>query len=245
MNSAKLKIVFVCLAGAVGLMACVATPPAPPIASPSATQASQPPDLAATYAELLKSGGKVIPLDPKTSDVRILVFRGGRAGTAGHNHVLSAPQFTGFFHLPSSGANNARFDLAFRLDQLEIDNAALRATLGGAFSAVMPPEFIEGTRRHMLGEDNMQAAQFPFVRIRSLEIQGEAPRFAAKVEIEMHGQKREMWLPLTVEGLPERLSVTGSFVLRQTDFGVTPYSILGGLVTVKDEVIIEFTLRGA
>jgi polyisoprenoid-binding protein YceI len=96
----------------------------------------------------------------------------------------------------------------------------------------------------MLGEDNMQADRFPFVRIHSLQITGEAPKFAAKVQVEMHGQTREMWVPLSVEGLPNRISVTGSFVLKQTDFGAQPYSVLGGLLAVQDEVPIEFKLIG-
>jgi len=52
-------------------------------------------------------------------------------------------------------------------------------------------------------------------------------------------------VPLSVEGLPDSITVTGSFVLRQTDFGAQPYSVLGGLLAVKDEVVIEFKLTGS
>jgi polyisoprenoid-binding protein YceI len=197
------------------------------------------------YSELGQAGGKVFTLDPKTSMVRIYAFRTGRAAKLGHNHVLSAPQFTGFFYLPPSGTSNSRFDLEFRLDQLEIDNPEYRSLLGSAFSSVLSHEAIEGTREHMLGEDNMQAEKFPFVRIHSLQVSGEFPKFAAKVQVDMHGQKREMWVPLSVEGLPDRLSVAGSFVLRQTDFGAQPYSVLGGMLAVQDEIVIEFKLLGA
>jgi hypothetical protein len=51
-------------------------------------------------------------------------------------------------------------------------------------------------------------------------------------------------VPLTVTGWPERLQVTGSLVLRQTDFGVQPLSVLGGLLAVEDAVVVEFTLQG-
>ena len=201
--------------------------------------------LRAVYSEMGRSGGRVFTLVPTDSSVRIYAFRAGRAARLGHNHVLSAPQFTGFFHLPTSGAANGRFDLAFRLDQLEIDNPAYRSALGAAFSTVLSPEDIEGTRDHLLGANCLQADRFPFVRIQSLQISGEAPKFAAKVQVEIHGQKREMWIALDVEGLPDRLSVSGSFVLRQTDFGVQPYSLLGGLLSVQDEVVLDFKLAGA
>ena len=53
-----------------------------------------------------------------------------------------------------------------------------------------------------------------------------------------------MWVPLTVTGPPQYLQVQGSMVLRQTDFGVRPYSVLGGLLAVQDAVVVDFTLHG-
>ena len=241
----KLVVALLGAVAAAALLSCC-TPlrPPQPGAGPTVANGDRA-DLQSIYSDLGRAGGRVFKLVPKDSEVRIYVFRAGRAARLGHNHVLSAPQFTGFFHLPANGAANGRFDLEFRLDQLKIDDPADRSTLGAAFSTVLSPEDIEGTRRHMLGTNYLQADRFPFVRIQSLQISGEAPKFAAKVQVEMHGQRGEMWIPLDVEGLPDRLSVSGSFVLRQTDFGVQPLSLLGGLLSVQDEVVIEFKLAGA
>jgi hypothetical protein len=197
-----------------------------------------------TYADLARAGGQVIRLDPAASSLRIYVFRGGRAGKLGHNHVLSAPRFTGLFCLPASGAQDARFDLLFRLDALDIDNAAARAGLGSAFASVVSPEAIQGTREHMLGPANLQAAQFPTVYIHALKITGEVPRFAAQVQVVLHGVARTYEVPLAVEGLPAHLAVRGSLVLRQTDFGIAPFSVMNGLLAVEDAVVIDFDLRG-
>jgi hypothetical protein len=233
-------------AGAAAALLSCSAPLRPPQTGPAPTAAlGEPADLRAIYSEIGRIGGRVFTLAPKDSVVRIYAFRAGRAARLGHNHVVSAPHFTGFFHLPTGGPANSRFDLVFRLDQLEIDDPASRFNLGAAFSAVLSPEDIASTREHLLGADNLQADQFPFVRIHSLQISGEAPKFAAKVQIEMHGQKQEVWIPLDVEGLPDRLSVSGSFVLRQTDFGVQPYSLLGGLFSVQNEVVLDFKLTGA
>jgi len=241
----KLAIVLFSAAAAGALLSCSAPLRTSQTGVVSIAASSDHTDLQAIYFELGRAGGRVFSLAPKDSMVRIYVFRAGRAARLGHNHVLSAPEFTGFFHLPTSGAGNGRFDLVFRLDQLEIDNPAYRSTLGAAFSAVLSPDDIESTRQHLLSADNLEADRFPFVRIHSLQISGEAPKFAAKIQVQMHGQSREMWLPLDVEGLPDRLSVSGSFVLRQTDFGAQPYSLLGGLLSVQDEVVLDFKLAGA
>ena len=232
-------------AAAAALLGCSASLPSSQSGAAPTEAKAEGPNLQDIYSEMGRAGGRVFTLMPQDSLVRIYAFRAGPAARLGHNHVLSAPQFTGFFYLPPSGTANSRFDLAFRLDQLEIDNPAYRSVLGPAFSSVPSQDDINGTREHLLGADYLQADRYPFVRIRSLKISGEAPKFAAEARVEMHGQEREMWIPLEVVGLPDRLSVSGSFVLRQTDFGVQPYSLLGGLLSVQDEVVLDFKLAGA
>lgn len=240
----KIAIVLLSIAAVITLPSCTTTSPVTQASVAPVTQSGDQGSLESIYSRLGDVGGKVFTLNSKRSAVRIYAFRAGRAAKVGHNHVLSAPQFTGFVYLPSSGASGARFDLAFRLDLLEIDNPEYRSALGGAFSSILTPEAIDGMRDHMLGAGSLQADRFPLVRIHSLQISGEAPKFAAKIQVELHGQEHDMWVPLNVDGLPDQLSVTGSFVLRQTDFGVQPYSVLGGLLAVQDEVIIEFKLVG-
>jgi hypothetical protein len=226
------------------LFGCASPPRSPQAPGVTAAGSTSATDLDADYAAARAAGGRVFKLSPQASEIRIYVFRGGPA-KVGHNHVLSAPYFTGFVEIPPIGATGARFDLEFRLDQLEIDNPTQRAGLGGAFSVVVPADAVEDTRQHMLGEENLQSTRFPFVRIHSLQVVGETPRYAARVRVELHGQQRELWIPLSVEGLPERLVAAGSFVLRQSDFGAKPYSILGGVISVEDEVFVEFKLIGA
>lgn len=205
-------------------------------------EATQP--LEATYSALLDSGGSLFRIDPEASHVRIYAFRGGKAARMGHNHIVSAPQFEAYCYLAPDAVGGSRFDLRFRLDQLTFDDPAHRAALGASFSAAIPEDSVEATRRNMLGDKNFQAQDFPMVRIRSVQIVGEAPKFAAQIAVELHGQTRDQWIALTVQGLPDALSVEGAFVVRQSDFGVKPFSVLGGFLAVQDEVVVEFVLKG-
>jgi hypothetical protein len=231
--------VFMC---ALALAGCAATAPQQ-LASTSTGQAGAgEAALGETYAALAASGGKLFKLDPQASHLKIYAFRSGRLARLGHNHVLTAPQFTGYFYLPGN-VSAAQFDLLFHLDQLMLDDPAERALLGPAFASTVSAEAIAATREHMLGEDNLQAAQFPLVRIHSLQIAGEAPKFAVQVEMELHGQTRQMRLPLTVTGLPQQLTVAGALVVRQSDFGIKPYSVMAGAMSVQDELVIEFELH--
>jgi len=213
-------------------------------ASPAAPAITPPSALEDAYAALGRAGTcHVFALDPAASTVRIHVFRDGRAARLGHNHVLAAPRFRGFACVPAAPAD-ARFDLVFRLDELTFDDPAHRALLGPAYASLLSAEAIAGTREHMLGESNMQADRFPEVRIHAVQVSGEGPRLAARIAVTLHGQTREQSVPLRVAGLPGQLQVAGSFVLRQTDFGIAPYSVAGGLLAVKDEVVVDFELAG-
>jgi len=234
------------LAAVVVLLAACAGPSAPDRPDLRTASAGEPwpaPDtLAALYAGQAAPGDRVWQLDAARSEVRIHAFRAGRAAALGHNHVLAAPAFTGYALTATSGLAASRFDLAFRLDALTLDDPQHRAALGGAFAAPLSTEAIAATRANMLGDNALQAQQFPWVRVRSLELAGEAPKVAARVAVELHGQTREQWVPLTVTGLPQTLRVQGALVLRQSDFGVRPFSVLGGLLAVQDALVVDFDL---
>jgi hypothetical protein len=224
------------------LMTACAVAPTPP--KPDARAAAPLSEIEVEYRDMRNAqGGQLQALDPDRSQVRILVFRGGRLPQVGHNHVLSAPKLQGRLWTPARGLAGARFALAFRLDELSVDPPELRAGLGPAWGSELTPEDVAGTREHMLGPDGLQAEAYPWVRLRSLQLVGEAPHLAAEVEIELHGQRRSQWLALQVQPREAGWEARGSLVLRQSDFGLKPYAVLGGLLAVRDELVIDFTLH--
>lgn len=132
-----------------------------------------------TYAALRSAGGTVFTLSSKASELRIYAFRAGKAAKFGHNHVLSASAFQGFFQLSPEGTAASRFDLVFRLDQLVFDVPEHRAALGPAFASTISEEDRASTRSNMLGDNASPGGTLPLLRIQSLQIVGDAPKFAA------------------------------------------------------------------
>lgn len=191
-----------------------------------------------------ESGARVFVLDPDASRIRIYAFRGGAAAFAGHNHVIGAAGYGGFVYLPGGKVSGARVDLQFPLAQLLVDDPDARRQTGGAFEGTLDAAAIAGTRAHMLSADNLDAAHFPELRIHSLSIAGDWPRAVATVAVTLHGQTQQLRVPLQATLDRDRLQVSGALALRQSDFGVRPYSALGGLLKVQDDVAIDFTLVG-
>jgi len=212
------------------------------------------PDYMHVQAELESlAGGRLFRVDASASQVHIHVFRAGRAVALGHNHVLTAPRVQGLLWWPWDepgqrlalrGAAAARFELMLRLDELELDPPELRATLGPGWASLLSPEAVAATRRNMLGEDGLQAQRFPELRIQGLQLLGEAPKLIGRWLLQLHGQTRLHEVPLHVQMSPQGVSVRGAFFVRQSDFGLTPFSVGGGLLAVQDELLIEFVLQG-
>lgn len=215
-----------------------------PLVTPARTAAPAD-ELTAEYAGLRDAGAAVWRVDPSLSDIRIHVYRGGRLARVGHNHVLSAPAFTGYVVFDGSNLASARFDLRFAFAALTIDDPALRVATGGNFAGERSQSDIEGTRDNMLGPRVLDAQHYPELCIRSLRIEGDLPLPITRIAVDWHGVTREHDVLLQLENSGDRLRASGDLVLRQSDHGITPLSILAGAIAVQDPVGIRFTLEAS
>ncbi|WP_051362006.1 YceI family protein [Solimonas soli] len=215
------------------LAACQAPAPRPTAEAMSDAALAQ-------YRAPLAGEGVRYRLDAAASRLTIYAFRGGAAAKYGHNHVLAAPQLEGELLLPGEALRGAQFTLRLRLDQLQIDDAALRAQTGGSFASLRSAADIEGTQRNML--KSLDAAQYPDVVINSIEVAGDWPLAVARIAVTLHGVTREQRVALRVERDAAGLRASGALALRQSDYGVQPFSILGGALSVQDELAVEFRL---
>ncbi|WP_420427438.1 YceI family protein [Algiphilus sp.] len=224
------------------LSACSLFRPAAPATDAQDTSA---PPIAAVQNALqseLEKGGDIYRVDAAASDLRIYVFRGGRAPTMGKNHVITAPGLQGFVALHSELPTDAHFALGLHLDRLALDPPALRAQTGGSFAKPLTEEQIEGTRENMLGPSVLDAEQYPELVLRAVEISGDWPVLVARVEVQLHGRSHIYDSLMQVERGTGRLQATGSLVIRQTDFGIEPMTVLGGLLGIQDAIGIEYRI---
>ena len=227
-----LRIVLICTV--LGLQAC--TPPMETRApQKQTTLAAYPGD---KYLVAAKNGEPVYAINTTESDVVILVYRGGVFAKMGHNHVVTSRDVHGFALL-SEKNNEAKADLYVPLKTLIVDETAKRARVG--FESVVSEKDIAGTRQNML-EKVLEAESFPYVFIH-VESESIYKQQVVKVDMTLHGVTRSFTLPVEIEQSEARLSVSGKMVLRQSDFGMKPFSVLGGALRVKDEIILNFQLH--
>jgi len=212
----KRAAVLLCL-----LAACAQQPP-------TSQPVSAPQDFPFEY---YKKARPVFEVDPARSLVMITVRRGGSLARLGHDHVVASHDVAGFV-APADG----RADLYFALERLVVDEAPLRAEAG--LETTPSAEDIEGTRRNMLA--SVEADKHPFVVMRVRALDPARTRLAAAITL--HGVTREMEIAAKVEATATGITATGRFQLLQSDFGITPLSVLGGRIQVQDRLELRFSI---
>ncbi len=226
--------------GPAGLAACGTPRPA---VLPAAGAEAPPSLLDTLAAQAAPAGGRLWRVDPKASTLRIVAFRGGAAPQLGHHHILQASSFQSALWLPSKGLASAQGELRVPLAALQVDDPAWRAAAGGEFNEKpVDDDARAGTLRNLLGPQGLDATAHPEVRLQLLRLTGAAPWWLAEVAVTLAGITRPYRLGLGVQQGADSLRLSGQLVLRQTEHGRQPFSILGGLLAMQDDVLLDFSL---
>lgn len=184
--------------------------------------------------------GEAFSLDPASSEVFWRISKAGVMARFGHNHVITARQFSGTVLVPTD-RTQSRFELEIPVDALVIDEPELRARLGEEFASVPTEADKAGTRSNMLGDGLLKAAMFPVVRVRGGELMGAGDAQTAAIEIEILGSTFNFRVPCAVTFEEGSLEARGEFALDHAELGMMPFSALGGALQVGER--IEFTYR--
>ena len=215
------------------LAACQTAPP--PAGEHTAARAAP-----ALQASALPQEGARFLVDPGASEVRLLVHRAGPLARFGHSHVLSGHPRGQIVAGASAAASGFRLELP--VASLAVDDPAARAEEGGEFSSSVSEEARRGTREHMLGKDVLDATGYPEIEIDSISLAGPRWNPDVTVRVTLRGATRELRFPAAVVQEGSWLSVIAGFALRQSEFGITPYSALGGGLRVQDRIDVRVRL---
>jgi polyisoprenoid-binding protein YceI len=180
------------------------------------------------YRPVVASDAAVYTVDPGASIVTVTVRRAGLMARLGHDHVVASHTLAGYV---ASGADRA--DIAFRADQMTVDEPQRLRDAG--IAAQRSPQAVEGTRNNMLGPV-LEAQRYPVVKLHAERLDDGRLRVA----VTLHGATRWLALPAAVQVGAAVVSASGTAHLKQTDFGIVPFSVGGGLLSVQDELEVHY-----
>jgi hypothetical protein len=222
-----------------GILAGCATP-TPQSAPPARGQAPAPRVVPAALR------GQPFTVVADESHLTILVYRAGALAALEHNHVVSCRCLSGTVYVPRDPLR-AGFDLRVVVAGLTVDDPVLRAA---EHSRDFPPDGSSsarrGTRHNMLSAALLNAAAYPDITLRSESLRqasdGRRGDVLAEVLVAAAGQSRSIAVPLHYDIGSDEIRVTAAFPLKQTELGLTPFSAAGGVLKVRDGMMVRLSL---
>jgi polyisoprenoid-binding protein YceI len=212
-----------------GLAACQTSPPVaetPPTAPAPAAPTAAP------------AGAQEYAIVAEESLLQILVYRGGAMARLGHNHVIASHQLSGSVFV--ADPLQTRFDIDVPVNELTIDEPAMREMAGPDFPPGVPQSARDGTRKNMLSEALLDGDKYPAIHLRATDVAAAAEGFDVGVEITIKDQVRNVRVPVTLERKEGALVARGEFPLKQSELGLKPFSVAMGTLVVLDEMRIRF-----
>ena len=182
---------------------------------------------------LRAAGPRTFTVEPDRSHAMIAVGKSGAFSFAGHTHEVEAPVTSGSVRLDPDTPSKSDVKLVFNA-------AKMRVTGKGD-----PADDVPKVQEVMIGEQLLDVKKFPTITFESTGVtaKGAAPSMELTVagRLTIRGTTRPVTAPVSVRIEGAMLSATGKFLIKQTDFGIKPISV-GGVVKVKDELTITFTI---
>ena len=175
-------------------------------------------------------------IDSQKSKVEIQVAREGFFKAFGHDHLVSAKEFSGEVQLDSS----------------KFENSSVSFTVEAKSLTVLDPGESEKDRKDvqttMLGEQVLDVARYPQIQFSSSRVKVVSKKkgvyeLQVEGELALHGAKKAVTVPVRAQILEDgTLSVYVEVPLLQSDYGITPIKIAGGTVRVKDRLKLTFQI---
>ena len=169
------------------------------------------------------------------------MLRSGPLAKFGHNHVVTSRDLTGHLYVHAR-TELTRFVIFVPVAGFIVDDEAARRQAGPQFPPGVPEEDKAATRANMLGKAVLDAASHSHVEVRSVAITAATPGVEVLAAITLRDVTQRIQMPVTVTRTAEQIRARGVFELRQTDFGITPFSVALGAVSVADSVRVRFEI---
>jgi len=177
--------------------------------------------VALVFAQDASAQDKMI--DAHRSTITIHVGKAGIFSAAGHEHWVNAPISSGVIR--ESPAPQVEF------------------TIETAKMTVKPDPKVDAKTQAEIQKDmqevTLETRKFPQITFRSSRVDKLAEgQWKVEGNLSLHGIAKPV--SLTVKRTDE--SYTARTVLKQTDFGIKPITVGGGVIKVKNEVEIDFQI---
>lgn len=185
---------------------------------------------------------RALAIDPAQTQVTLRVYRSGPLARLGHNHAIVSGAERGVVWLGSTPAQSG-FEIHVPVSSFVVDDPAARAAAGAEFAGTVPDDARAGTTANMLRAEVLDAGRYPEIVVRADSVTGTWQQAVVHASVQVRDLRRDIDVPVTLTVAGDAVTATGAFQVRQTDFGITPFSVAGGAIQVADVIDVSFTIH--
>ena len=161
-----------------------------------------------------------LAFDTDHSKMTVYVDKEGLFSFAADNHEVNVPIASGSFDPQTLTA------------QVTIDARRM--------IVLDPPSRQDKVQANMDGPQVLDIEHYPTITFRSTHINMvDTTHWSVTGDLTLHGQTHPVDVSVIRNGAN---NFDGSATIKQTDFGITPITLVGGTVRVKDDVKVEFNV---
>ena len=183
-------------------------------------------------------------VDSDASWLRVLAYPDGPLRRFGHHHVISHHGISGSVVVaPNPLDSTIMLELA--VADFTVDDPALRGLEGEDFDGEISQKDIDGTRGNMLGEKLLHAEQFAAIQIQSTAIDGSMPDVNIVTTVTVIGMEHNVIFPASIELTHDSFVVSGQLEITHGELGLSPFTALGGSLSVRDLLVLKYEITGA
>lgn len=167
--------------------------------------------------------------DSSTGSLELTTGVTGRAARMGHRLTIRMKEWTGDVNFRSGRPVSAT---------LTVPVAGFDVIKGeGGIKGLSGPERAI-VRANALG--SLDATKYPTIEFAADDIQPSDEGFVLHGTVTIHGATRPIDVTVTVATQPTGYELATHLVIRQSDFGISPYSLMAGALAVADDVDLRW-----
>jgi polyisoprenoid-binding protein YceI len=177
---------------------------------------------------------EVWTLNPDDGELLVRTMVAGRAAKMGHRLTIAMKRWQATVQW--SGGEPVSAQLTVDVDSLEV----LRGD--GGLTPLSGPEkiLVRSNALRQLG-----AGRFPQICFDADAIEQSQDGYRLAGTLQIRGNTRDQVIDLRTEDLGDAWRLSTQAIVRQSEFGVKPYSLVMGSLKVADDVTVSFTGRRA
>lgn len=197
--------------------------------------------IASTNLEGQEAGAKKVEYQPGDLNLdvsRVYIFV-DKTNNLGHSHGVEGKLKAGQVLVDSQSPSKIVFDMR----SFVADTETARKVFG--IEASIDAATVKKVNQNMLGKEILDVQKFPEASLDKASLRKTGKQSAKGLDeyqlegdFTLHGVSRHVVIPCDMEVKDGWHHLRGRFTIRQTDFGIKPYTKAFGAVGIKDELVI-------